>query len=172
MSTYSVSKISSDGSCLTFGSTDMNLSHGGDFTKSLLSLQLQLKTLLEGVGGEETATLLDALAQLSQSERSISIPLLSQTIKKIALGEQRLMSAEDQELKNFEDSLFESVLTALGGAANDADLSKESAHKLAVVPGGKATTERVIFKKPIRVPALIDLAKERESRKQRNSTPG
>ena len=65
MSTYSVSKISSDGSCLTFGSTDMNLSHGGDFTKSLLSLQLQLKTLLEGVGGEETATLLDALAQLS-----------------------------------------------------------------------------------------------------------
>ena len=43
----------------------MNWSNGGDFTKSLLSLQMQLQTLLEGEGGEETAGLLDGLSQLS-----------------------------------------------------------------------------------------------------------
>jgi len=147
----------------------MNWSHGGDFTKSLLSLQLQLKTLLEGVGGEDTATLLDSLAQLSKSERAVVIPLLARVIRRIASGERRLLSDEDQELKNFEDSLFDSVLEAFGNTANEADLIKEKERKLAVVPGGKTPSERVAIKKPIRVPALIDLAKERETRKGRNS---
>lgn len=148
----------------------MSWSHGGDFTKNLLSLQLQLKTLLEGVGGEDTAALLDSLAQLSKSERAIAIPLLARVIRRIAAGEKRLMSDEDQELKNFEDSLFDSVLEAFGNTANEADLIKEKEHKLAVVPGGKTPSDRVAIKKPIRVPALIDLAKERETRKSRNST--
>jgi len=149
----------------------MNWSHGGDFTKSLLSLQLQLKTLLEGVGGEDTASLLDSLAHLSKSERAVIIPLLAKVIKRIASGEQRLMSEEDQELKDFEDSLFDSVLEAFGNTANEADLVKEREHKLAVVPGGKTPSDRVAIKKPIRVPALIDLAKERETRRGRSSTP-
>ena len=148
----------------------MSWSYGGDFTKNLLSLQLQLKTLLEGVGGEDTAALLDSLAQLSKSERAIAIPLLARVIRRIAAGEKRLMSDEDHELKNFEDSLFDSVLEAFGNTANEADLIKEKEHKLAVVPGGKTPSDRVAIKKPIRVPALIDLAKERETRKGRNST--
>lgn len=148
----------------------MNWSHGGDFSKSLLSLQLQLKTLLEGVGGDDTASLLDGLGQLSKSERALVVPLITKVIKRIASGEQRLSSDEDKELQNFEDSLFESVLEAFGNTANEADLAKDKERQLAVVPGGKTPSERVAYKKPIRVPALIDLAKERESRKGRGSS--
>ena len=150
----------------------MNWSHGGDFTKSLLSLQLQLKTLLEGVGGEDTAALLDSLAHLNKSERAVVVPLLAKVIKRIVDGEQRLIeSREEQELKDFEDSLFESVLSAFGNTANDEDVAKDTDRKLAVVPGGKSPSDRVVIKKPIRVPALIDLAKERETRRSRQSTP-
>ena len=38
------------------GVTEMSWSQGGNFTRNLLSLQLQLQTLLEGVGGEGTAS--------------------------------------------------------------------------------------------------------------------
>lgn len=146
----------------------MNWSNGGDFTKSLLSLQLQLKTLLEGVGGEDTAVMLDALAHLSKSERAVAIPLLARAVKRIASGEQRLSNQEDKQLKDFEDSLFNSVLEAFGNTANDLDLAKEREAKLAILPGGKTPSDRVAIKKPIRVPALIDLAKERESRRRRS----
>lgn len=146
----------------------MNWSNGGDFTKSLLSLQLQLKTLLEGVGGEDTAVMLDALAHLSKSERAVAIPLLARAVKRIASGEKRLSNQEDKQLKDFEDSLFNSVLEAFGNTANDLDLAKEREAKLAILPGGKTPSDRVAIKKPIRVPALIDLAKERESRRRRS----
>jgi hypothetical protein len=76
-----------------------------------------------------------------------------------------LLSAEDKELKDFEDSLFESVLSALGNTATSADPLREATPKLAVVSGGKSAGERLAFKKPIRIPALIDLSKERESRR-------
>ncbi len=146
----------------------MNWSKGGDFTKNLLSLQLQLKTLLEGVGGEDTAALLDAIAHLTKSERAVVIPLLARVVQRIASGEKRLSTQEDKELKDFEDSLFDSVLEAFGNtaAANETDLAKDREAKLAVVPGGKSPSDRVAIKKPIRVPALIDLSKERESRRK------
>ncbi len=155
----------------------MNWSQGGEFTKSLLSLQLQLQTLLEGVGGEGTASLLDGLAKLSETERAVVIPVISQVIGRIVNGEQRLASEEDKRLKDFEDSLFESVLAAMGSAqhkdtpANVDEERTENAKKLAVVSGGKAPAERVTFKKPVRIPTLIDLAKVRESRRQRTSPP-
>jgi hypothetical protein len=154
----------------------MNWSQGGEFTKSLLSLQLQLQTLLEGVGGEGTASLLDGLAKLSETERALVIPVISQVIGRIVNGEQRLASEEDKHLKEFEDSLFESVLSAMGGAqkeipANSDEGKPESTKKLAVVPGGKSPAERVTFKRPVRIPTLIDLAKARESRRQRTPSP-
>lgn len=149
----------------------MNWSQGGDFTKNLLSLQLQLKTLLEGVGGKDTAALLDALAQLHKSECAVVIPLLARVIQRVASGEKRLSTHEDRELKDFEDSLFDSIVEAFGNTAtaNELDLAKEKEAKLAILPGGKTPTERVAIKKPIRVPALIDLAKERENRRGRNT---
>lgn len=154
----------------------MNWSQGGEFTKSLLSLQLQLQTLLEGVGGEGTASLLDGLAKLSETERALVIPVISQVIGRIVNGEQRLASEEDKRLKEFEDSLFESVLAAMGSTqkenpANSDEGKLENCKKLAVVPGGKSPSERVTFKKPVRIPTLIDLAKARESRRQRTTSP-
>jgi hypothetical protein len=150
----------------------MNWSQGGEFTKSLLSLQLQLQTLLEGVGGEGTASVLDGLAKLSETERAVVIPVIAQVIGRIVSGEQRLASEEDQRMKEFEDSLFESVLAAMGNvdkesAANSDSTKPGNSKKLAVVPGGKPSAERLAFKKPVRIPTLIDLAKARESRRQR-----
>ena len=49
----------------------MSWSHGGDFTKNLLSLQLQLKTLLEGVGGEDTAAIRNALENMESFEGAV-----------------------------------------------------------------------------------------------------
>ena len=96
------------------GVSEMSWSRGGHFTKNLLSLQMQLQTLLEGVGGERTESLLDGLSQLSESERKRIIPLLSRVVSRVVQGEKRLLSQKDVELKNFEDSLtMESFLILL-----------------------------------------------------------
>ncbi|MFN4896492.1 MAG: hypothetical protein ACK5GN_02355 [Pseudomonadota bacterium] len=153
------------------GESDMSWSRGGNFTRNLLSLQLQLQTLLEGVGGEGTASLLDGLAQLSESERKRIIPLLSRVVGKVLKGEKRLSSAEDQELQNFEDSLFDSIMAALGQSANDDRVTPESERKLEIVPGGRKELGASLRGKPVKVPSLIDLAKARESRRQRFDTP-
>lgn len=145
----------------------MNWSNGGDFTKSLISLQMQLQTLLEGVGGEETAGLLDGLAKLSETERSLIVPLITKVINTIAHGDKRVMSAKDKELKEFEDALFNDVLAALEKPQSSHTPSKEAGPRLAVVPGGKSPSPAITFKKPVRIPALIDLAKARESRRPR-----
>lgn len=146
----------------------MNWSNGGDFTKSLLSLQMQLQTLLEGVGGEETAGLLDGLAQLSEAERSVVIPRLTRTIQEITKSDKRLMSDKDREMKEFEDSLFEGVMDALKHEPGEKAANQDSGPKLAVLSGGKSKSDRTNqFKKPVRIPTLIDLAKARESRRNR-----
>lgn len=151
----------------------MNWSNGGDFTKSLLSLQMQLQTLLEGVGGEETAGLLDGLAQLSEAERSVVIPRLTRTIREIVKSDKRVMSEKDREMKEFEDSLFEGVMEALKHEPGVKPAAAETGPKLAVVTGGKSKNDRTVqFKKPVRIPTLIDLAKARESRRNRmDSSP-
>jgi len=146
----------------------MNWSNGGDFTKSLLSLQMQLQTLLEGVGGAETAGLLDGLAQLSEAERSVVIPRLTRTIQEITKSDKRLMSEKDKEMKEFEDSLFEGVMEALNHEPTEKAATPNVGPKLAVLSGGKSTSDRTNqFKKPVRIPTLIDLAKARESRRNR-----
>lgn len=146
----------------------MNNSRGGDFTRNLLSLQLQFQTLLEGVGGESTASLLDGLAQLSESEREKIIPLLSHVILRITSGEKRLVSATDRELQAFEDSLFESIMKALGHSANDDKLGEESSTRnLHVVPGGKHSKKPILAHRKAQSPSLIDLAKARAQRKHK-----
>jgi hypothetical protein len=149
----------------------MNWSNGGDFTKSLLSLQMQLQTLLEGVGGQETAGLLDGLAQLSETERSVVIPKLTKKINEIVKSDKRLISDKDREMKEFEDTLFEGVMEALTHEPRVKPTTAETAPKLAVVPGGKGNGGNTNhFKKPVRIPTLIDLAKARETRRNRTDT--
>jgi hypothetical protein len=146
----------------------MNWSQGGDFTKSLMSLQLQLQTLLEGVGGDETAGLLDVLAKLNDSERTVIIPILTRVINRLIESGSRIQSQEDLQMQDFENSLFESVLSAMGDGSGEGN-NEKSQKKLAVVKGGK-NQDALTFKKPVRIPALIDLNKVREDRnKGKNS---
>ncbi len=148
----------------------MNWSQGGDFTKSLLSLQLQLQTLLEGVGGDETAGLLDVLAKMSDTERALIIPVLTKTLSRLLESGNRLQTNEDIRLQDFENSLFESVMAAMGdGVAESEGTADRGTKRLAVVSGGKAP-EALAFKKPVRIPALIDLSKAREDRKGRSGS--
>lgn len=154
------------------GDSDMSWSRGGNFTRNLLSLQLQLQTLLEGVGGEGTASLLDGLSQLSETERKRIIPLLSRVVGRVLKGDKRLSSSEDKELQNFEDSLFDSIMSALGQSSNDDRVIPESERKLEILPGGRREQIGASRRsKPVKVPSLIDLAKARESRRQRFDLP-
>jgi hypothetical protein len=149
----------------------MNWSQGGDFTKSLLSLQLQLQTLLEGVGGEDSAGLLDALAKLSDTERAVVIPALTKSVLRVLSGEKRLQSQSDLAMEDFENELFESVLSAMGDAGGETPSpTREASKKLAVVPGGKVDSDVVKFKKPVRISSPIDLSKARENRKKNSLT--
>ncbi len=153
------------------GEQDMSWSRGGNFTRNLLSLQLQLQTLLEGVGGEGTASLLDGLSQLSETERKRIIPLLSRVVNKVLKGDKRLSSTEDKDLQNFEDSLFDSIVSALGDSSNDDRIIPESERKLEMLPGGRKDPLQTPRGRPVKVPSLIDLAKARENRRHRFDTP-
>jgi hypothetical protein len=153
------------------GVSEMSWSRGGNFTRNLLSLQLQLQTLLEGVGGEGTASLLDGLSQLSETERKRIIPLLSRVVNRVLRGEKRVSSAEDKELQNFEDALFDSIIAALGQSSNDDRVTPQADRPLEVFTGGKPASDRSARRKPVKVPSLIDLAKARESRRQRYDVP-
>ncbi len=164
------SKESLEGLSGLTGVFDMSWSRGGEFTRNLLSLQLQLQTLLEGVGGEGTASLLDGLAQLSDTERKRVIPLLSRIVSRIVKGEKRLMSVEDKELQDFEDSLFQSILSSLGHTANDDQVDPKLEKKLEVLSGGRSPHGATVARKPLKAPSLIDLAKARENRRQRFDT--
>lgn len=153
------------------GVQTMSRSKGGEFTRNFLSLQLQLQTLMEGVGGEGTATLLDSLAQLSESERRKIIPLLSRVVSKIAQGEKRMFSEEDRSLQDFEDALYDSIVSSLGHVSNDDELPPTRERRLEVVPGGKSATATIAVKRGGKSPSLIDLAKARESRRARFDSP-
>lgn len=158
--------------CDLQGVLEMSWLRGGEFTRNLLSLQLQLQTLLEGVGGEGTASLLDGLAQLSDSERKRIIPLLSRVVSNIVKGDKRLISAEDKELKDFEDSLFESIMSSIGQSSNDDRVEPQTDKKLEVFSGGRPHSgAKVVTKKSAEKRSIIDLAKARESRRQRFETP-
>lgn len=141
----------------------MDWSQGGDFTKSLLSVQLQLNTILEGVGGEGAAALMDTMAKLTNKEREIILPLINRVIQRLTEENERLSSMEDAELKDFENALYESVLAAMNETHEPKKNVTDAKHKFAIVNGGKPAG------KPVRLSTLIDLAKAREARKLRQA---
>ena len=56
-----------------------DMANSGDnkrFSANFLSLQLQLKTLLEEAGGDDLIPFLDALTGLTRSEQKIALKLL------------------------------------------------------------------------------------------------
>jgi DNA-binding PucR family transcriptional regulator len=103
------------------------------FSVNLMALQLQLKTLLEDSGGDHVVKLLDALCRMTHSEQQIVLELFTGIINRIASGELRLESDQDQRLKEFEEKLYGEIMGSLQ-AASTLPLRK----RLEVVDGGKA----------------------------------
>lgn len=106
----------------------------GSFSKSLLSLQLQLDTLMEEAGGGRAIELLDALATLNPSEQRLATDIFTRAVKRIAAGPDRLVTNDDKVLKEFEDGLYADLLAALSGTPNEAPRGK----LIEVIDGGKA----------------------------------
>lgn len=121
------------------------------FSKSLLSLQLQLKTLLEEVGGERAVELLDSLAKLNKSEQEVVLSIMVRTLSDILGGQVRLSTPSDEELEAFEQQLYSDLVQAMRDASEP-----EGSPKLSVLDGGKCTSR-----------GPIDFRRALEQRKRR-----
>jgi len=114
----------------------------GTFSASLLSLQLQLKTLLEDAGGDTAVEFLNAVSSLHESEQKVVLETFTNIVNKIVNGEKRLVTEGDLARKEFEDNLFDDIIEAMQDAAKTACVKK-----LTVVDGGK--TPKMPEKAPI-----------------------
>lgn len=128
----------------------------GSFAHALTSLQLQLKTLLEGAGGDDAVQFLDNLSTLNPSEQKLVLKIFSAALDQIKAGGDRLMTAEDQVLKDFEDGLYNDILSSMREAANGGAPTRR---RIRVLDGGKGLEPE---KK-----TLIDLAEARKNRRLR-----
>ncbi len=128
----------------------------GAFSKNFLSLQLQLETLLEDVGGERAVEMLDSLAQLSGSEQKVVLAAFDRVIKRIAAGSDRLISNDDKRMKEFEEGLYSDIVAAIQSATGEAPRGK----LIEVLDGGKTP------KQADRTP--INLEEARKARKARS----
>lgn len=128
-------------------------SEKGNFSKNLMSLQLQIQTLFEDAGGEGAVEFLDSLSKLSATEQKVALQFFGRIVERIAKGDMRYFTDSELALKELEDSLFLDIL----GAMQEASKPSKS-RKLAVVDGGK--TARVSAPK-----ATLDLAKAREAKR-------
>lgn len=119
----------------------MGFNYDGRFSANLLSLQLQLKTLFDEAGGEGVMNLLDSLCKLTGLEQKIALDTFNKVIERIAHGDKRFISEEDQHLKDFEDGLYKDVINSMFEASTT--FKKQP---LELVAGGKAKEQK---KEPI-----------------------
>ena len=98
---------------LFYRARSMKEKDGGRISSSLMSIQLQLKTLLEEAGGESALTLLDLLGELNRSEQRLILAVFSRSLKRILTEGMRLRTMEDDCRKAFEDGLYEQIVHAL-----------------------------------------------------------
>ena len=118
------------------------------FSANFLSLQLQLKTLLEESGGDELLPFLDALSSLNRSEQKLLLKMLARTIEKVVASTPRFATDGDLALKNFEDALYDDIAEAL-----DCGHIKDVREKrIEVLEGGKE--KRPTRKSPIDLEAV------------------
>ena len=129
----------------------------GYFSTSFSSLQLQLRMLLEGSGGERTINFLDTLAQLGRDEQEFVLRAFSGVIDKIVSGEKRFFTSDDIAQKEMEDELYKEIIAAMGDAAESKDLVGK---RLEVLRGGKRELNGGKSKK-----RLIDFQEAKRSRK-------
>ena len=129
--------------------------YDGKFSSDFLSLQLQLKTLLEDVGGDDALRFLDCLSTLNPSERSLALKVFQSVIAKISNGTRRLETDGDKALKEFENNLYDDVLASMREAALAA-----SSKRLEIVRGGKDITPR-------NAPISIEVARKAKKNSQK-----
>ena len=111
----------------------------GSFGTSLTSIQLQLATLMEDVGGNAACNLLDAMANLSATERRTILGTFTKVVEKFTHYGVRVSSKSDIEKQEFEEALFKDILSAMREAADE---PKGEAMNLTVVKGGKVRSPR------------------------------
>ncbi len=104
----------------------------GVFSRNLFSLQLQLKTMLDGIGGEDATELLDLLGQLNGSERKLALKVLNRTLRKIVDGKERLETENDIQEKAFEEALYKDIMNSFFTAQ-----PMEKGSGFSVLDGGK-----------------------------------
>ena len=128
--------------------------YDGLFSANLFSLQLQIKTLLEGAGGDQALELLDTLCTLNKSEQRVALQVFQRCLARVAESEQNLCSTEDRALKEFEEQLYQDIAQAMHeGSIRERPVA---ARRFEVLDGGKGENE-----------APIDLEKARKTRRLR-----
>lgn len=127
--------------------------YGGPFSLGFQSVQLQLKALLEGVGGEQALKLLDALSQLSAEEQEQVLRSCNRAIKTLCSRPERQASTGNAALKDFEEGLYQDILRGIK--------SEPHAPRLEVLCGGKEPLPRPSARSP------LDLAKARKLKELR-----
>jgi hypothetical protein len=119
----------------------------GNFSLGLKSLELQVGALLEGCGGEQASALLDALGDLSAPEQERTIGLFLKVISRLKASNVRLPEEKDENLKEFEESLYNELLSSMDEAANGESVAPVSRrHKFAVLDGGKDVEPKIQVK--------------------------
>lgn len=123
----------------------------GDFTKNLFSLQLQIKTLLDGAGGDDASSFLDKLSNLSSKERTIILKVFQKALDRLNESGIELSSVKDDQLKDFENGLYNNLIDGMNALKHD-----HFTHTLSVIDGGKLPTKK---KKEVKTVCLAEARK-------------
>jgi hypothetical protein len=104
---------------------EMNKVKENRFGDTLVSLELQLKTLFEGFGGEESVSLLSAIGQLPKAEQKHVIATFRHVCLRLTEHDVRLNDRSEHELKQFEERLYDDLVSSIDEEikkrANDAE---------------------------------------------------
>lgn len=96
----------------------MERKFSGTFSLGFQSVQLQLRALLEGVGGEQAVRFLDGLSHLGAPAQETILRLCNQLIERVANDKECLANAGNTALKDFEDSLYNEIVKGLQRGPN------------------------------------------------------
>ena len=131
----------------------------GDFSKNLFSLQMQLKTLLDGVGSENACSFLDQLSELNETERGIILKVFQRALNRLKESGISVKSLRDEQLEQFEETLYENLVDGM-----NAFKGGRSSGSFSVVDGGKLPTRKKSGKM-----ISFSEAKRRRAKKQADS---
>lgn len=106
----------------------------GQFSLSFLTLQAQIKTLMEDAGGEKLIALLDALASLNATQQAVIIDAFTHSVNEIIAGNIELDLPDPENTDQLVDSLCDDITTAISDMRRKA--SKKG--KFEVLDGGKS----------------------------------